>query len=220
MARPKKQRWIIEVISNHGIARRVLTETLENERRFDVRLPKTRESDGKPAALFVLDAEDTRPSLSVRLKVLRSAYPAAKFVVVGDDIRNLSAILPAGCIHGLVCQRELDADLIPTVHAVLRGHTVFPCEGESIPAVALSIKNDLGAPLDLTARERVVFGFLQCRLQNREIAGEIGVQVSTVKTHVSSILSKTGVANRRDLSVGPLFACNDPDPSGVRPVGN
>jgi NarL family two-component system response regulator LiaR len=52
--------------------------------------------------------------------------------------------------------------------------------------------------LDLTKREREVLGLMIEGLNNRQIAGELTISPSTVKSHVSNILSKLGVASRTE----------------------
>jgi DNA-binding NarL/FixJ family response regulator len=54
---------------------------------------------------------------------------------------------------------------------------------------------------DLTNRERDVLRLLLKNLSNPEIARELSIEVTTVKTHVSNILSKLGLRNRGDLGL-------------------
>lgn len=53
----------------------------------------------------------------------------------------------------------------------------------------------------VTEREREVLRLLGDRLTNAEIADRLFISVRTVESHVSSLLTKLGAANRRDLSV-------------------
>ncbi|MDF3042825.1 MAG: LuxR family transcriptional regulator, partial [Thermomicrobiales bacterium] len=53
---------------------------------------------------------------------------------------------------------------------------------------------------DLTRREREVLGLLCQRLTDAEIAGRLFLSPRTVEHHVSSLLGKLGVANRRDAA--------------------
>ena len=60
---------------------------------------------------------------------------------------------------------------------------------------------------DLTPRERTILEFLRRRWSNTEIAGELVISVRTVETHVSALLRKLGVPDRRALATGePLEA--------------
>ena len=59
-----------------------------------------------------------------------------------------------------------------------------------------AVRND---PLGLTGRERVVLRLLQQGLSNRAIAERLNRSERTVEHHVSSLLTKLGVASRQDL---------------------
>ena len=52
----------------------------------------------------------------------------------------------------------------------------------------------------LTRRERDVLRLLARGYSYREIAGELFISVKTVETHVSSVLRKTQLSNRYELS--------------------
>ncbi len=55
---------------------------------------------------------------------------------------------------------------------------------------------------DLSAQERRVLQMLSKGKSNKEISGALHIQVSTVKSHVSSIYSKLGVRSRKELVSG------------------
>jgi LuxR family maltose regulon positive regulatory protein len=65
----------------------------------------------------------------------------------------------------------------------------------------LTARNALGAvprPVPLTGREQVVLRMLTTQRSINEIAVDLTVSPSTVKTHVRALYSKLGVNSRRD----------------------
>jgi predicted ATPase/DNA-binding CsgD family transcriptional regulator len=71
-------------------------------------------------------------------------------------------------------------------------------------------------PVDVSDREAEVLAALGAHLSNAQIAGRLHLSVRTVEGHVSSLLRKYGVADRRELAalVGP-DAGAVPPPGGV-----
>ena len=63
-------------------------------------------------------------------------------------------------------------------------------------ALAETASQSPGPGHDLTEREREVLALLVLGKSNLEIADDLGVTLSTARFHVSTILSKLGVANR------------------------
>ncbi len=75
-----------------------------------------------------------------------------------------------------------------------------------------------GAAVDaagLTARELEVLGLITIGRTNREVAEELVISLSTVAHHVTSILNKTGAANRTEAAAFAnahgLFDGHQPD---------
>lgn len=103
--------------------------------------------------------------------------------------------LDAGAIGYLL--KDVDADdLADAIRAAHRGEpTLAP---EAAWALFKAARRGHGLGDDLTEREREVLALLVDGLTNREIADRLYISDSTVKTHVSNILSKLGVATRTE----------------------
>ncbi|WP_020575882.1 response regulator transcription factor [Actinopolymorpha alba] len=56
-------------------------------------------------------------------------------------------------------------------------------------------------PADITGRERDVLALVAIGLSNPEIAERLHLGVTTVKTHVANLMTKTGSANRVQLAI-------------------
>ena len=103
--------------------------------------------------------------------------------------------LDAGAIGYLL--KDVDADdLADAIRAAYRGEPTLAPEAAWALFKAARRGRELGD--DLTERERVVLALLVDGLTNREIADRLIISDSTVKTHVSNILSKLGVATRTE----------------------
>jgi DNA-binding NarL/FixJ family response regulator len=108
-----------------------------------------------------------------------------------------AAALRAGAA-GLL-YKDVDPDaLVRAIRAVHDGHFLLAPEA----AGSLLRSGRSGGGLDaLTSREREVLAELARGRSNREIARALHVSEKTVKTHVSSVLTKLGVADRTQAAL-------------------
>ncbi len=110
----------------------------------------------------------------------------------GDLVKNA---LEAGAIAYLLKDVSAD-DLVRAIRAAHAGRaTLSP---EAAQALVETANQPPTPGLDLTEREREVLALMVEGLNNTQIAGRLTVSPSTIKSHVSNILSKLGVASRTE----------------------
>jgi NarL family two-component system response regulator LiaR len=130
-------------------------------------------------------------------RAIRSQYPNVQVIVLtsfkeGNLIQNA---LEAGAIGYLL--KDVSAEeLARAIRAAYAGRATLS------PEAAQSLVETANLPpspgLDLTEREREVLAWMIEGLNNTQIAGRLTVSPSTVKSHVSNILSKLGVTSRTE----------------------
>ncbi|MFH9332451.1 response regulator [Streptomyces althioticus] len=157
---------------------------------MDVRMPET---DGIRATERILAGPGEPPRIVVVTTFENDAY-------VYDALR-------AGAAGFLLKRAEADA-LVGAVRLVARSDTLlFP---EAVRALAAEHARARPAPPAwvgrLTGREREVLRHMAGGLTNAEIAGRLGVGAATVKTHVASVLAKTGARDRTQAVVAAYEA--------------
>jgi two-component system, NarL family, response regulator LiaR len=130
-------------------------------------------------------------------RIIRQQFPQVQVIVLtsfkeGELIKNA---LEAGAIGYLL--KDVSADeLARAIHAAYSGRATLSPEA----AQSLVQTSNLPPPpgLDLTEREREVLALMIEGLNNTQIAGRLTVSPSTIKSHVSNILSKLGVTSRTE----------------------
>jgi two-component system, NarL family, response regulator LiaR len=103
--------------------------------------------------------------------------------------------LQAGAISYLLKNVSAD-ELAAAIRAAHAGQSTLAPEAMAALLNAASDSPALGH--DLTARERDVLALMVKGLSNTEIAERLIVSQSTIKTHVSSILTKLGASSRTE----------------------
>lgn len=130
-------------------------------------------------------------------RAIRQQFPQVQVIILtsfkeGKLIKNA---LEAGAIGYLL--KDLSAnELVDAIRAAHAGRATLSPEAAQ---ALVETSNQPPAPgLTLTDREREVLTLMIEGLNNTQIAGKLTVSPSTIKSHVSSILAKLGVASRTE----------------------
>jgi len=130
-------------------------------------------------------------------RAIRQQFPQVQVIALTSfkEGELIKKALEAGAIAYLLKDVSAD-DLVRAIRAAYAGRTTLSPEAAQ---ALVETANQPPAPgLDLTEREREVLTLMIEGLNNTQIAGRLTVSPSTIKSHVSNILSKLGVASRTE----------------------
>jgi DNA-binding NarL/FixJ family response regulator len=187
--------------------RRRVAIALENERTRDalvsllaagglavnagaVSLRRVDELVADPPDALVLVAElDTSAALAALRRVRRHA-PDTRIVVVARDTSAIAAreSLNAGA-DAYVSEALVEQSLAAAVHATLVGLVCAPRD----------VRRLVAKPT-FSHREKEVLGLLVAGLTNGQIAAQLFLAESTVKSHLATAFAKLGVRSRKDAA--------------------
>ena len=140
------------------------------------------------------------------LRKVRPAHPDVVFLAlsVSDAAEDVIAVIRAGA-RGYVTKTISSQELVRAITRVSDGDAVFSPRLAGFVLDAFADRPG-AAPISdpeldlLTPRERDVLRLLARGYAYKEIASELFISVKTVETHVSSVLRKTQLSNRYELS--------------------
>lgn len=169
---------IAEVLVRHGLEFCLYADTdVLREQSTDNRV-----------RLVVLCIDEQASGLAAQVESLRQCLPQAPLIVVCPEIERwgVRAALAAGA-SGVVAWEELGLALAPCIDAALAGQTCVPrVHWRQIDPPALS------------AREKQILGLVVMGYMNSQIAQQLFLAESTVKSHLSSAFGKLGVRSRNE----------------------
>lgn len=194
----------ILIVDDHAVVRQGLRAFLQLQPDLAI-VGEAADSDGAVRAakklapnVVVLDLLLPGARGASVVAALRAAAPTARVLVLSSyaDEAQVFAVMQAGAGGYLLkdVQPEALADAIRQVHQGLS--VLHPDVARRLTAPAASIP---GA--DFTERERDVLRLVAQGFANKEIAQRLFIAEATVKTHVSNILQKLGVADRTQAAL-------------------
>jgi DNA-binding NarL/FixJ family response regulator len=131
--------------------------------------------------------------------------PSTRFLAlsVSDAAEDVIGVIRAGA-RGYVTKSISGAELADAVCRVAEGDAVFSPRLAGFVLDAFSAPGDVQVAdeeLDLlTAREKEVMRLIARGYAYKEVAKELFISGKTVETHVSSVLRKLQLSNRRELT--------------------
>jgi NarL family two-component system response regulator LiaR len=131
------------------------------------------------------------------IQAIRKMHPQVQIIALTSfkEGSRIKKALEAGAIGYLIKDVSAD-DLAQAIRAAHAGRATLSPEATQ---ALVEEANQLPVPgQDLTEREREVLVLMIEGLNNIQIAGRLTVSPSTIKSHVSNILGKLGVASRTE----------------------
>ncbi len=130
-------------------------------------------------------------------RLIREAHPHIQVIALTSFREDalVQAALQAGAISYLLKNVSAD-DLAQAIRAAHAGRSTLAPEAAQVLIQAAT--RPTAPAFELTDRERDVLMWMVRVLSNNEIASKLVVSPSTVKFHVSNILSKLGVSSRTE----------------------
>jgi NarL family two-component system response regulator LiaR len=130
-------------------------------------------------------------------RAIRQQFPQVQVIALTSFKEGglIKHALESGAIGYLL--KDVSADEL--ARAIRAAHAGRATLSPEVAQALVQTTNQPAAPgFDLTEREHEVLTLMIEGLNNTQIAGRLGVSPSTIKSHVSNILSKLGVASRTE----------------------
>lgn len=212
-----KELIIVRLVSQHALAVKYLLKELEKDPGILVRVTDdlilSREAM-EDAAVIVLDSCRLGVLPTEYIRTRQNCFGNAKGIILDRtfEVPVIHQLLNLG-MHGFVTYDEVDDFLAIAIHAVYSGGTwvdaavlqryMKPNRRTRDPLQTMN-------PESLTTREEEILQLARQRLSNKEIAAFLGIEVSTVKFHLSNIFSKMNICSRSDLWRSSIHVMGQP----------
>lgn len=140
---------------------------------------------------------------TTRILAARPRTRVVALTTFDDDDHVIPALAAGMC--GFLVKDAAPSDLLDGIRAAARGHDPFSPDvlrrlvGRAVAAQPVGIEESVRT-VDLTDREREVLTLVADGMSNSEIAERLHLGLTTVKTHVRSVLLKTDSSNRAQLA--------------------
>jgi DNA-binding NarL/FixJ family response regulator len=160
---------------------------------------------GAPIDLILLDLSLPGTTGLLGAIRVRTAAPKSALVIVSayDNPRVVGSAMSLG-VSGFVPKSTSKSELAELIRGILGGSVCVPTRLINTP-VAKQVRAEAQALLCelsvLTPQQLCVLDMICCGLQNKQIAYELNISITTVKVHVTEVLRKLHVRNRTEAII-------------------
>jgi DNA-binding NarL/FixJ family response regulator len=145
--------------------------------------------DAAGASAIVLVGARATEERRALIRAAAARFPSVPAIVVASlTTTGVHKALEAGAA-GLVLDAQIETTLAATIHAVAAGQIVVPNR----------FRRHAIRPA-LSHREKQTLALVAAGLTNRQIAAQLFLAESTVKTHLTSVFGKLGVGSRSEAA--------------------
>ena len=149
-----------------------------------------------PVDLIIMDIvmRDGSNGLDVAERVKKD-YPKTKILMVTSMVESAYVKRAKAIgVESFWYKEAGDKELLDVMDRTVAGESVYPV---STPTLQIG----LAKSEDFTPAELAVLREMTTGAPNKAIAERLGVDASTVKTHISNMLQKSGCRNRTELAI-------------------
>jgi DNA-binding NarL/FixJ family response regulator len=196
------------VADDHPLFRQAMSEALsQTDHEINIRQVQTladclEEADKGDIDLILLDLKMPDCVGLMGLIELREKHPEISIAVVtaNESSQTMQKVKAAGAVGFLIKSMEL-VTLVEAINKLIRGEKYFSLEG-------IQNQQDINDDIDamkklasLTPKQQHVLSLISRGYLNKQIAFELNIKETTVKTHVSEIFRKLGIFNRTQAAI-------------------
>lgn len=141
------------------------------------------------------------------MRDLRALRPGCRILVLTSSVdpATVRRVVQGGA-DGYQLKDSSTASLVAAARSVLRGES--PVDARVTRSLLGGVER--AGTLELTERERDVLRLVGLGMANKQIALRLGIGLSTVKTHLSSVFQQIGVADRTSAALWAKTHLDEP----------
>jgi DNA-binding NarL/FixJ family response regulator len=153
---------------------------------------------------LVVDLHSSSGGLEI-LKTIRCARPSLKLIVIGPEGNDELVMDSIMAGAGACLEWTAGPETVRLAVEVVTGGSIWAPRRLLCKLIERLLKvpdsSFTNVKLHLTDRERQILELILEARSNREIARQLGIEETTVKTHLGRLMRKAGADNRIELSM-------------------